>query len=249
MDYSRALSARCMKNKKILMTGGSGLLGSEIKKLDSEIISPSRAEMDITDYDSVFAIFKKYKPDIVLHLAAATHPPEHEKNPELGISVNIIGSANLARAAHRLGARLVYTSTDYLYAGQGPHKETEPILPPYKFAWSKLGGECAVSMLSDSLILRLSFGPRPFPWDKVYKGQYNSKLYVDEMAPLVLAAAKSEAVGIMNIGWPRTSLEDYARRTRESVQTIPKPDWVPEDTSLDLSKQKAELGRYIQDES
>src|SRR3989344_112620 len=249
MDYSRALSARCMKNKKILMTGGSGLLGSEIKKLDSEIISPSRAEMDITDYDSVFAIFKKYKPDIVLHLAAATHPPEHEKNPELGISVNIIGSANLARAAHRLGARLVYTSTDYLYIGQGPHKETEPILPPYKFAWSKLGGECAVSMLSNSLILRLSFGPRPFPWDKVYKGQYNSKLYVDEMAPLVLAAAKSEAVGIMNIGGPRTSLEDYARRTRESVQTILKPDWVPEDTSLDLSKQKAELGRYIQDES
>ena len=249
MDYSRALSARCMKNKKILMTGGSGLLGSEIKKLDSEIISPSRAEMDITDYDSVFAIFKKYKPDIVLHLAAATHPPEHEKNPELGISVNIIGSANLARAAHRLGARLVYTSTDYLYAGQGPHKETEPILPPYKFAWSKLGGECAVSMLSNSLILRLSFGPRPFPWDKVYKGQYNSKLYVDEMAPLVLAAVKSEAVGIMNIGGPRTSLENYARRTRRDIQTIPKPDWVPEDTSLDVSKQKAELERYIQDES
>jgi len=249
MDYSRALSARCMKNKKILMTGGSGLLGSEIKKLDSEIISPSRAEMDITDYDSVFAIFKKYKPDIVLHLAAATHPPEHEKNPELGISVNIIGSANLARAAHRLGARLVYTSTDYLYAGQGPHKETEPILPPYKFAWSKLGGECAVSMLSDSLILRLSFGPRPFPWDKAYQGQYNSKLYVDEMAPLVLAAAKSEAIGIMNIGGPRTSLENYARRTRRDIQTIPKPDWVPEDTSLDVSKQKAELERYIQDES
>ena len=249
MDYSRALSARCMKNKKILMTGGSGLLGSEIKKLDSEIISPSRAEMDITDYDSVFAIFKKYKPDIVLHLAAATHPPEHEKNPELGISVNIIGSANLARAAHRLGARLVYTSTDYLYAGQGPHKETEPILPPYKFAWSKLGGECAVSMLSDSLILRLSFGPRPFPWDKAYQGQYNSKLYVDEMAPLVLAAVKSEAVGIMNIGGPRTSLENYARRTRRDIQTIPKPDWVPEDTSLDVSKQKAELERYIQDES
>ena len=249
MDYSRALSARCMKNKKILMTGGSGLLGSEIKKLDSEIISPSRAEMDITDYDSVFAIFKKYKPDIVLHLAAATHPPEHEKNPELGISVNIIGSANLARAAHRLGARLVYTSTDYLYAGQGPHKETEPILPPYKFAWSKLGGECAVSMLSDSLILRLSFGPRPFPWDKAYQGQYNSKLYVDEMAPLFLAAAKSEAIGIMNIGGPRTSLENYARRTRRDIQTIPKPDWVPEDTSLDVSKQKAELERYIQDES
>ncbi len=249
MDYSRALPARRMKNKKILMTGGSGLLGKEIKKLDLAITAPSHAEMDITDYKSVFSVLEKYKPDIVLHLAAATHPPEHEKNPELGILVNIIGTANLARAAHCLGARLVYTSTDYLYIGPGPHKETEPVFPPYKFAWSKLGGECAVSMLSDSLILRLSFGPRPFPWAKVYKGQYNSKLYVDEMAPLVLAAAKSEIKGIMNIGGQRTSLEDYARRTREDIQTIPKPDWVPEDTSLDISKQKAELGRYIQDES
>jgi len=252
MDYSRALSARCMnpaRNKKILMTGGSGLLGSEIKKLAPEIISPSHAEMDITDYESILSFLEKHKPDVILHLAAATKPPEHEKNPELGILANIIGTANLARASHHLGARLVYTSTDYFYVGRGPHKETEPVLPPYKFAWSKLGGECAVRMLSDSLILRLSFGPRPFPWDKVYKGQYNSKLYVDEMAPLVLAAAKSEAVGIMNLGGPKMSLEDYARRTRKGIQTIPKPDWVPEDTSLDISKQKAELGRYIQDES
>lgn len=226
------------KKRKILLTGGSGLLGKEILSLDSKIFAPQRREMNITDYKSVEVAFKKYKPDIVLHLAAATVPLEHEKNPEIGILNNIIGTANVALASFRFGARMVYASTDYLYVGLGPHKETEPIFPPYKFAWSKLGGECSVAMLSNFLILRLSFGPKPFPWKKVYKEQYNSKVYVDEIAPLVLCAAKSDAVGIMNIGSKRTTLERYAKRTRPDISTIPKPAWVPKDTSLNLTKMK-----------
>lgn len=234
-------------SQKMLMTGGSGLLGKEIIKLDPSIIAPSHEEMDITDSVSVERTLAKHKPDIVLHLAAATKPPEHEKNPELGLRVNIVGTANVALAAQKLSKRLVYTSTDYLYVGRGPHEETEAVLPAYKFAWSKLGGEAAVLLVSNSLVLRLSFGPVPFPWEKVYKGQWNSKLYADEMAPLVFAAAKSSAIGIMNIGGPRTTLEAYARRTRPDIETIPKPDWVPEDTSLDLTRMKEVLG--IKDES
>jgi len=227
---------------KILMTGGSGLLGKEILNLDSTIIAPFHAELDIIDFESVERAIKKHDPDVVLHCAAATKPPEHAKNPELGLTVNIIGTANMARACVRFGKRLVFTSTDYVYAGKGPHKEDEPLWSPYNFGWSKLGGECAVQLVSNHLILRLSFGPVPFPWDKVYDNQYNSKLYVDEMAPPILALAKSMATGVMNIGGPRMTLEDYAKRTKPDIITIPCPDWVPKDTSLDLTKMKKELG-------
>lgn len=224
------------------MTGGSGLLGTEIQKIDASIGAPSHSELDIVSYESVKASLEKNKPEVVLHLAAATKPPEHEKNPAWGIATNIVGTANVARVCHELGIRMVYTSTDYVYVGAGPHKEDEPVKPPYAFGWSKLGGEAAVLMLKNSLVLRLSFGPAPFPWEKVYEAQWNSKLYVDEMAPLVLAAAQSSATGIMNIGGPRATLADYARRTRADIQTIPKPDWVPADTSLDLTKMQTELG-------
>lgn len=226
---------------KILMTGGSGLLGTEIRKLDQKIICPTHEELDVTDLESVTYALKNHVPDVVLHLAAYTKPLEHTNNPDPGILVNIIGTANVALACHRLGIRLVYTSTDYLYVGKGPHKEDEPILPPYKFGWSKLGGECAVRMLDDSLILRLSFGTVPYQWDKVYKDQYNSKLYVDEIAPLVLAVTKCQIKGVINIGGPRTSLEEYARRSKPNIDTIPKPDWTPEDTSLDITRMKEEL--------
>lgn len=227
---------------KILMTGGSGLLGREILKIAPEVVAPPHTELDITDFDSITRAIETYQPDALLHCAAATKPLEHEKNPDLGLRVNIMGTVNVARACFRAGIRLVYTSTDYVYVGPGPHKEDEPLHTPYKFGWSKLGGECAVRLVDNSLILRLSFGPVPFPWEKVYADQYNSKLYVDEMAPLVLRAAQSRATGIMNLGGPRTSLEDYARRTRPDIETIPRPEWVPQDTSLDLTRMKAELG-------
>lgn len=227
--------------KKILMTGGSGLLGGEILKLDRTIIAPRHSEMDITDYDSVIVAMEKYSPDIILHLAAATKPLEHEKNLELGLRVNILGTSNIALACIGFNKKLVYTSTDYIYTGRGPHKEEELLWSPYNFGWSKLGGECAVRLVPNHLILRLSFGPVPFPWDKVYDDQYNSKLYVDEMAPLVLAAAKCDATGVMNVGGPRNSLKEYAKRTKPDIQTVSIPDWVPKDTSLDLEKMKKEL--------
>jgi len=226
---------------KILMTGGSGLLGKEIKKIDPTIISPTHIELDITDTNSIEATIKKYRPDRILHLAAANKPPEHETNPEPGLTVNIIGTVNLCLACHRAGIKLIYASTDYVYTGAGPHKEDEALLAPSRFAWSKLGGECAVRMLHNFLILRLDFGPIPFPWEKVYDNQYVSKLYVDKMAPLVLKAVKSKAEGVMNLGGPRISLKEYARKTKPNIEVIPKPNWVPEDTSMDISKMKKEL--------
>jgi len=231
---------------KILVTGGSGLLGKEILALDSTLIAPTSSELDITDSASIEAALNTHKPDTVLHLAAATKPPEHEEHPERGITTNVIGTALLAAACAERGIRLVYTSSDYVYAGPGPHKESEPTKAPSKFIWSKLGGEAAVAVIPGSLILRLSFGPVPFPWEKVYEDQWNSKLYVDEMAPLVLALAQGSETGIMNVGGPKTSLADYARRTRPDIVTIPRPAWVPEDTSLDLTRMKAALA--IEDE-
>lgn len=217
------------------------MLGKEILKLDPTIIAPSRGELDITNQGSLDSVIKKHNPDVVLHLAAFNKPPEHEKNPEPGIEVNIIGTANLCLACHKADIKLVYASTDYVYTGTGPHKEDEALMPPSKFAWSKLGGECAVRMLKKFLILRLDFGPTPFPWEKVYKDQYVSKLYANDMSPLVLRAVKSNVEGIMNLGGPRISLEEYAKKTRPDIKCIPRPDWVPEDTSMNIERMKKEL--------
>lgn len=225
----------------ILMTGGSGQLGTEISRIDPSIYAPPRWKMDITYYEAVERELYLSRPDTVLHLAAETDCLMHNSKPELGIKANIIGTANIVLACMQFNIRLVYISTDYVYQGSGPHKEDEPVRPPYNFGWSKLGGECSVITYPNSLILRLSFGPRPFPWEKVYEGQKNSKLYVDEIAKLVLKATNSTATGIMNLGGAPTTLEEYARRTKPDIETIPCPEWVPKDTSLDITRMVTEL--------
>ena len=216
-------------------------MGSEIRKLDPMIIAPAHQELDITNPESIEKAIKKYKPDVILHLAAANKPQMHETNPEQGLSVNIIGTANLCLACNKYNIKLIYASTDYVYTGAGPHKEEAALLPPSRFAWSKLGGECAVRMLKKFLILRLDFGPIPFPWDKVYKDQFVSKLYISDMAPLVLKVVKSNVSGVMNLGGPKISLEDYAKKTRPEIKSVSKPDWVPEDSSMDTTKMSKEL--------
>ena len=210
-------------------------------RLDSKIIAPLHKELDITNYNSVLRAIKKYKPNVVLHLAAAS-PPKCIKDPKLGLIINIIGTSNVAMVCLKFGIKLVYVSTDYVYVGRGPHKETEPILTSLPWSWSKMGGECAAQIVPKSLILRPSFGPRPFPWKKVFKNHYTSRLYIDEAAPIILAATKSSAEGIMNIGGPRVTLETYARRTSPKVIAVPRPNWFPQDTSFDLTKMKEELG-------
>lgn len=231
---------------KILMTGGSGNLGKEILKLDPEIIAPSHKELDITKLDSIEKAIEKYKPDVVLHLAAASGDAV-SRNPKAGLELNIIGTGNVAIACLEARVKLIYVSTDYVYLGKGPHKETDPIFGPTSLSWSKIGGECAVQMVPGSLILRPSFGPRPFPWPKVFENHYTSRVYADEAAHLILKAAKSKAEGILLLGGPRTTLEAYARRTKSDVMVTARPDWFPEDTSFDLTKMKEILN--IEDES
>lgn len=216
-------------------------MGREIRKLDPKIIAPARKELDITNPKSIQKAVKKYKPDAILHLAAANNPPEHETDPIPGLRVNLIGTANLCLACAESDIKLIYASTDYVYTGKGPHKEDEALLPPSRFAWSKLGGECAVRMLKKFLIIRLDFGPSPFPWKKVYKNQFVSKLYAADMADLVLKVVESKTEGVINLGGPKISLEKYARITRPDIKTIPKPDWIQKDTSMDINKLKKAL--------
>ena len=78
----------------------------------------------------------------------------HEKNINLSIKKNIIGTCNIVRVCNEYNVKLIYFSTNYVYPGKrGNYKETDPILPCNNYGWSKLGGECAVQMYKNSLIL------------------------------------------------------------------------------------------------
>ena len=70
------------------------------------------------------------------------------------INLNIVGTANLVNVCSKLKIKLIYFSTSYVYPGtKGNYNERDAVLPWNNYAWSKLGGESAVQMYKNSLIL------------------------------------------------------------------------------------------------
>jgi len=228
---------------KILLSGGSGLLAKHLVQTnrEHEIIAPKHLKMDITKYNEVIRSITYYRPEIFLHCAAMTTPMEnHDQYQGMSINTNIIGTANLAMACHHSRrTRLVYISTDYVYPGtKGLYKEDSPLSPINNYAKSKLGGEMAAQMLPDSLILRCAFTKRPFPHARAFTDYIKSYIYVDKIAPLILRLIESGHTGIVNVGGNHQTIYEFAKQSVPDVGKITRADigdWVPADTSMDLS--------------
>ena len=156
----------------MLITGGTGLLGSELASFfsqDYDIYRVGSADFDIRRYDQVKAYFSDAKPDIVLHTAAMVNVDACETERELAMSVNGEGAGNVARACKESGTRMVYYSTDYVFDGSNsrPYVETDATNPVNFYGVSKLEGEKRVeTILGDYVILRVAWlysrSPRSF---------------------------------------------------------------------------------------
>ena len=238
-----------MKKPAIIFTGGSGLLGSEFKKIAPEFLYPSTREFDVTNFGQMDEYAQKHGCAQVIHAAAFTSPPSVDKNPGKALDVNIIGTANVVKLCIKYAARLMYISTDYVFAGdKGRYAETDAVNPVNKYAWSKLGGECAVRMYDRSLIVRTSFGPDRFPYDRAFADQWTSREPVSVIARKLAALATTEAVGIVHVGGDRRTVIDYARSLDPSraigellVRDVPFK--VPVDTSLNCERYKQILNQ------
>ena len=196
---------------------------------------------DLTpNYEHIKQILQVQKPDIFLHLAAFTDNRKLENDPERTINDNIIGTSNVTLACIKENLRLIYISTDYVYSGKkGLYKENDEILPVNKYAWSKLGGECAVTQHTNHLIIRTSIGSLIFPYDEAFVDMWTSKDTVNVIAPLILKATKSNLNGIINIGTKRKNMFEYANKLNSDVKKATRNEFGDEtvfDTSFDNSK-------------
>jgi dTDP-4-dehydrorhamnose reductase len=158
--------------KKILITGGSGLLGQYINVATTDKFTilttynssygncknfPS-SKLNILNEDEVKKVFEEFRPDIVIHTAAITNPvPKENQTSKDYFDTNVIGTKNLATYCQNYNARIIYISTDLVYAGyRGSFlKEDAKLIPASLYAETKLVGENKVKEFSKNyLILR-----------------------------------------------------------------------------------------------
>jgi dTDP-4-dehydrorhamnose reductase len=227
---------------RVIVTGGSGLLGTELRRLLPEADFPSAEHFNVEDYDQLVAYCKAGSVRLLFHAAAFTSPPRIDKDPLRAIKTNIIGTANVVRLCALHSAFLVYVSTDYVFRGdRGNYTEDSELYPVNKYAWSKLGGECAVRLYDRSLIIRTSFGPPVFPFEKAFADQWTSRQSVIEIARKMKALVDTGVRGVVHLGGLRRTVLEYAQsldpaRTIEALSVKDVNFNVPVDTSLDCRK-------------
>ena len=205
---------------KILVTGSNGRFAQNLKKIRCKykFIFSTKKNLDITNEKKIRNYLKKTKPNSVLHLAALSRPMiEHEKNISKSINLNIIGTANLVRICSDLKIKFIYFSTSYVYPGtKGNYKEIDALLPWNNYAWSKLGGECAVQMYKNSLILRICMTEKPFVHKKAFSDVKLNFIFHDDLAKILVKILDKK--GIINLGGPPQSVYNFVRKYNSKIK-------------------------------
>ncbi len=149
-------------SRATLITGGGGQLGIEIvHQLDSDtVLAPAHAQLDVTNPDAVDRFVEVNSPDLIIHAAAITGVDRCEEARANAYRTNVVGTWNVARAAARVGAEMVYVSTNYVFDGHklGPYFEYDTPNPLSTYGLTKLFGERASrQVLARLYIVRTSW--------------------------------------------------------------------------------------------
>lgn len=203
---------------KVLVTGYTGQLGfdviRELKARNIECIGTTRNEFSLTDIEKMQAFVKAYKPDAVIHCAAYMNVNEAEDNKDLCMLVNYSSTKELAKICKEIDAKMIYISTDYVFAGSGEgfYEINNDKEPQNVYGKSKLKGELAIQKILDKyFIIRTSwlFGINGNNFIKyvlseqkkgnklrIVNDQIGSPTYTVDLAKLLCDMALSDKYGI-----------------------------------------------------
>jgi dTDP-4-dehydrorhamnose reductase len=206
---------------RVLIIGANGMLGKDLVQVfsDSSIdfLGLGKSDLDITDLEATESKLLKINPSIVILSAAYTLVDNCEDQKELANSINGNGSKNVAVACKKIGARLLYVSTDYVFDGSkdGSYIEEDPTNPINVYGQSKLLGEKYIQeVLDDYLIIRTSWlfglGGKNFVESifnrgqkgedlRVVNDQIGSPTHTGDLAGAILKLAQNGTKGIINI--------------------------------------------------
>ena len=234
------------ETQKLLVTGASGLLGNWTVKLSerdnlvtpTDVIEPTHpnaVKADITDSEEVRLLFRKVKPDTVIHTASETNVDRCETEKERAWKVNVEGTRNIAEGCRESGAKIVCISTDYVFDGEkGLYTEEDAPNPIDFYGLTKLEGERQVMRRCKNwAVLRTSvlYGRHPSKQDfatwvinklkqhqeiTVVDDHFNTPTLAENLAAMALEVAAHDLQGVFHTsGCERISRCDFAKRIAE----------------------------------
>lgn len=203
---------------KYLVTGANGQLGYDVVRELREQGEPfvyqmSSNYMDVTNRQRVLEVITKYTPNVIFHCAAYTNVDKAEHEQEKCYNVNVNGTRNIIEAAQKVGAKVIYPSTDYVFDGskEGYYEIDDECNPLNHYGNTKYLGELEALNYDKSFVTRVSwlFGINGNNFVKtmlrlaetnnklkVVNDQFGSPTYTVDLARFLVYLADSEKYGI-----------------------------------------------------
>jgi dTDP-4-dehydrorhamnose reductase len=204
---------------KVTIFGASGLLGKALMREwnKDEVVGLGSREVDIRDADKVRQVVEKARPDWIVLAAAYTNVDGCESQPGLAFAVNRDGAVNVAEAAKRAGAKLLFLSSDYVFDGKktSPYETDDARNPQSVYGRSKAEAEVRLlEVLPECCIARTSWlfgtGGKCFP-DTILKlaasrpsldvvnDQRGGPTYSVDLARAIIELCDKDARGIVHL--------------------------------------------------
>jgi dTDP-4-dehydrorhamnose reductase len=212
--------------KRLLVTGASGLLGNRIVELaksyytivplhNTKPLQSNSLKIDITKAIEVLSLFNRLKPAVVIHTASETNVDKCETDKRHAWKINVEGARNIAEACRKVNAKLVAISTDYVFDGEkGGYTEEDKPNPVSYYGLTKLEGEKQViNYCKNYAILRTSVLYGWHSWKQnfatwvinklkqqqeitVVEDHYNTPTLADNLAEMAVEVAEKDLQGI-----------------------------------------------------
>lgn len=233
----------------LLITGGSGFLGGNLAVAASSAWNTYATchrfaldlpgvqavpGFDVRDRRAVQRTVEQIRPRVLIHAAAVASFDLCGRRPQLALDVNAQGTENVATAARRFGCRLLYLSTDLVFAGRKAfYSEEDPADPICRYGRTKLEGERAVASaaadhcilrvalvygrsvnrarcFTETLIERLRAGQRV----PLFTDEYRTPVYVGNLCQLLLEfSGRDDLQGLYHVGGnQRLSRAEFGRK-------------------------------------
>jgi len=234
---------------KTLITGGSGSLGTELKKFFPNSLFPSHSVLDITNHEMVFDYFSKNEFDSIIHTAAMTSVRQCESEKELSWSTNVVGTKNLidATTEFRSNSKFIYISTACVFDGHtGMYKESSVPYPENFYALTKLIGEQFVKNLKNHIIIRTNFvGKQKWMYPKAFTDRFGTYLFAENVASGIREIFDANIEGTIHIvGDKKLSMYDLAKISTPSIKPMTIDEYQGPPLTMDMSLDTERWKKY-----
>lgn len=222
-------------NKKVLLIGGSGTLGSSIIRLKifNKLDSPKKKDLNLLKASSITE-FLKNDYNLVVNCAAIARMEKCEKKPFKAIRVNIYGTLNLVKEImnyenyYNKKIKLIHISSDGVYPStKGNYSENTELRPYNLYGWTKLCSEAFVKMLKNYIIIRARFfDKRNIKYNTAATDIFTSAMEVENLVKEIKNIYLTKFTGVINVGKRRSSDFENYKKFKPKIKPCKRKDIV-----------------------